>query len=146
MKKVMILATTLIALSAQAHAANLTGTWTGSGTAVDHEGKNIACESVVLKITHTATSFSVNSEFNCSGNAVALPGATMEIKGNEIFDKGVKAGTISDSSISLVAKDKTFIMQTNASFTDKAMNLNSVISAVKNPGTPVLKFTSALKR
>lgn len=146
MKKVMILATTLIALSTQAQAANLTGTWSGKGTAVDHAGKTINCESVVLKISHTEKTFSVNSDFTCDGTEVNIPGGNMEVRGNELFDKGTKAGTISANAISIVAKANGFIMQSNASFTDKAMNLRSVISTTKNPSTPALKFDAALKR
>ncbi len=144
--KTLILTIATFALATSAHAANLTGKWTGKGTATDHQGKKIACTSVVLTINHSAKSFSVNSEFVCDGNRMSIPGATMEVRGNELFDKGQKAGTISDSAVSVVASASGFIMQSNASFNAKAMNLRSVISTQQNPGTPVLKFEAALSR
>jgi len=146
MKKAMFLTVAMIAVSVSAQAANLSGKWSGTGTAVEHKGEKINCESVVLTLAHTATALSVSSDFSCSGTKANIPGGKMEIRGNEIFDKGVKAGTISADTISIVAKEKNFIMQSNASFTDKAMNLRSVISVASDPGTPVLKFEAALKR
>lgn len=146
MKAMILMIVTLALASPAAQAANLTGKWAGKGSAVDHQGKTIACTSVVLNITHTATTFAVGSEFVCDGNKMSLPGATMEIRGGELFDKGVKAGTISATALSAVAKASGFVMQTNASFNEKAMNLRAVISTQQNPGTPVLKFDAALSR
>jgi hypothetical protein len=146
MKAMILMIATLALASPAAQAANLTGKWAGKGTAVDHQGKTIACSSVVLTINQTATSFSVNSEFVCDGNKMSIPGATMEIRGNELFDKGQKAGTISDTAVDVVAKASGFIMQSKASFNPKSMNLRSVISTQQNPGTPVLKFEAALAR
>lgn len=144
--KTMILTVAALVMSMNAHAANLTGKWTGKGTAVDHEGKTIACTSVVLTINQTATAFSVNSEFVCDGNKMQFPGATMEVRGGELFDKGKKAGTISASDVDVTAAMGGFIMQSKASFNEKAMNLRSVISTQQTPGTPVLKFEAALSR
>ncbi len=145
MKKAIVLATALISLSASAHAANLTGKWSGKGAAVDHQGKTISCESVVLTISQTAAALSVGSDFTCEGQKFSFPG-NVEIRGNDLFDKGVKAGTISASALVLTVKDKSFIIQSNASFNDKAMNLRAVVSVANNPANPVLKFESALKR
>lgn len=145
MKQAIILASTLLALSASAQAANLTGKWSGKGAAVDHQGKTIACESVVLTITHTAAALSVGSDFTCEGQKFSFPG-NAEIRGGDLFDKGVKAGTISANALTLTVKDKGFVLATNASFTDTAMNLRAVVSTAANPTTPVLKFESALKR
>lgn len=144
--KTMILTIAALVMSMNAHAANLTGKWAGKGTAVDHQGKTIACSSVVLTINHTATSFSVASEFVCDGNKMQFPGTTMEVKGNELFDKGKKAGTIGADSVDVVAAMSGFIMQSKASFNAKSMNLRSVISTQQTPGTPVLKFEAALSR
>ena len=145
MKKAVILASALIALSASAQAASLTGKWSGKGAAVDHQGKTIACESVVLTITQTASALSVGSDFTCEGQKFSFPG-NVEIRGHELFDKGMKAGTISATALALTIKDRNFILQSNASFTDNAMNLRAVVSVASNPAKPVLKFESALKR
>ncbi len=145
MKKITLIAAALFSIAAQAHAVNLTGTWKGAGRAVDNSGKTINCESVVLTINHTATSFSVNSDFVCDGNAIQIPGGAMEIRGNEIFDKGVKAGTITDNNISVMAKAKGYAMQSNASFTQNAMNLHSVVAVGNNPA-PALTFDAQIRR
>lgn len=146
MKKVMIIATALITLSTQAFAANLSGTWTGKGTAVDQNGKTTACDSVTITINHQEKAISVNTDLVCGENEVAIPGATLEIRGSDLFDKGVKAGTLTANSINVTAKSGAFIMQSSASFTDKAMNLNAVISNAKDASKAIMKFSSALKR
>ena len=105
MKSLLACCSLILALSAtQAHATNISGTWVGSGSAVDNQGKVINCENVSLVVQQTATSFSVNSSFTCGGMPIAIPGGVMEIRGGELFDKGVKAGTISDSSVTVTAK------------------------------------------
>ena len=144
--KIISLGSVLFALLAvNANAANLTGTWKGTGRAIDNAGKPIDCESVVLSISHSASSLTVNSAFTCGGQPMSIPGGAMEIRGGELFDKGVKAGTISDSAISLVARSKGYVMQTNATFNDSVMNLRSVISVGNNPA-PALTFDAQLRR
>jgi hypothetical protein len=69
----------------------------------------------------------------------------MEIRGNELFDKGQKSGSITNSNLSLVAKSKGYTMQSDASFDEKRMSLHSVISVGNNPA-PALTFDAALQR
>jgi len=145
MKKITLLATALFCMAAQAHATNLTGTWKGTGKAVDNAGKPINCESVVLTITHTASSLQVNSAFTCGGMPITIPGGAMDIKGSDLFDKGTKSGTIAPGSVSLTAKASGYVMKSNARFSDTEMQLHSVISMGTNPA-PALTFDANLKR
>ena len=144
MKNIVLLAA-LMGFTAQAHATNLTGTWKGTGQAVDNGGKTINCESVVLTITHTATNLKVNSAFTCGGTPISIPGGTMDIKGSDLLDKGAKAGTISDGTISLVAKASGYVMKSDARFDEKTMDLKSAISMGSNPA-PVMTFDAKLFR
>jgi hypothetical protein len=136
---------TILLSTVSAHAANLTGTWKGTGRAVDNQGKPTDCESVTLTFTQTATSFAVSSSFTCGGLPFTIPGGAMEIRGGELFDQGVKSGTITDTSVSLVAHAKGYVMKSSATFTDTAMNLSSVISVGTNPA-PALTFQATLRR
>ncbi|HEY8279252.1 MAG TPA: hypothetical protein VIH99_06500 [Bdellovibrionota bacterium] len=145
MNKTILTALALFTFTAQAHAVNLTGSWKGAGKGVDSKGETFNCESVVLTMSQTDASLTVNSEFLCGGQKMQIPGGTMEIRGNELFDKGQKSGSITNSNLSLVAKSKGYTMQSDASFDEKRMSLHSVISVGNNPA-PALTFDAALQR
>jgi hypothetical protein len=138
MTKAMMLAI-VFASSTPAFATNLTGTWTGSGSAVNNGGQTINCESVTLTISQTASTFSVNSAFTCDGTAINVPGGTMQIKGADLYDNGTKAGSITGSSVSVTAHAKPYTMKSDADFNDSTMRLHSVIF-VGNGTAPALTF------
>jgi hypothetical protein len=146
MKTVMMIAT-MIALSASAHAANLTGTWKGAGSVVSG-GQTTACPSVVLTISHTASALSVKTVMKCDGldEPMEMPG-TMKIQGADLIDaSGKKAGSISGNEVSFVTMQSDFIVKTNAKFNDKSMNLGAVISTKQKPSQPAMTFSAELKR
>ena len=146
MKNAALFTVTLFCFAIAAHATNLSGSWQGAGQAVDNQGKTTNCESVAFTFTQTATSLTLSSAFTCAGNPLTIPGGTLEIRGADLYDaKGVKSGSISDTAITVVAKDKGYMMQSNATFTDAAMNLRAVVNVGTNP-LPALTFEATLHR
>ncbi len=145
MKRAPLALVFALSMIPSAQTASLAGTWSGAGVALDHQGKTIKCEAVVLTITQTAAALNVASDFTCEGQKFSFPG-NVDVKGTELFNAGAKVGTLTGDALDLTVKANNFLLQTNAKFTDKAMNLRAIVSIASNPPKQVLKFESALKR
>ncbi len=146
MTKLYFAAAALFLVSASAHAVNLTGTWKGTGRAVDSKGKPIACESVTLTFTQTPASLAFTSAFVCEGQPITIPNDAMEIRaGGELFYKNVKSGTLTGTTLDVTGKSRGYVLRSKAAFTEKDMNLNALVSVGNNPA-PVLSFEAVLHR
>ena len=79
-------------------------------------------------------------QHDCDEVVICLGGeGELHADGQREPNKGVKAGTISDSSVTVTAKAKGYVMTSDAQFNETSMRLHSVISVGNNPA-PALTF------
>jgi hypothetical protein len=148
MKKLLTLAAAVLALaSVNAHAVNTAGVWKGTGTITSKKAnKTTACESITVTIAHTATLLKVDSAFVCQGDKGVSPGGVMEIRnGSELWEKGVRVGTITPNSVTISVKDAEHTLETKTNFTDKEMTFNVKATYASMPGEE-LTFVGKVQR
>lgn len=146
MKASIVLASALLVLSTNAFAVNTQGNWSGTGTLSDNKGNTQACESMTLKIVHTATVLKVDAAFTCGGEAANAPGGALEIKnGSELWQNGKRVGTLTPNSVTISVKDSEHTLETKSTFTEKEMTFQTVSTYAANPGT-VITFNGKVRR
>lgn len=146
MKASLILASALLAFaSANAYAVNTQGIWSGSGEYFANGGAKTICESMVLKITHTATQLKVDAAFTCNREQVNAPGGALEIKGTELWQNGKRVGTITENTVTIAVKDSEHSLDTKSTFSEKEMTFQTVSTNASNPGV-VITFTGKVHR
>lgn len=144
MKMTSVLATALVALfSTQAFAINTQGVWKGSGKLTSNQGGSIDCESMIVKIAHTATMMKVDSEFTCKGEKQIAPGGELVLKGSEVWANGKRVGTITDNSLTMSSDNGERKLDTKSTWTQNEMKFNTVSTFTNGL---VLTFVGTVRR
>jgi hypothetical protein len=146
MKKIVLAAAAMIALSTPVPAADFSGKWKGKGTVTNAEGLTPVCKSVLLTIAATPISLKTDSSFSCEGSSIAVPGGTFTIGGNELLYKSKTVGSMTDTEVSTTVKDGDFVVKTRAVLSGDVMNLTTVMSKRSKSSASVMTLKAALKR
>ncbi len=94
----VLLAFALLSFFSATAKANFTGSWNGTATAYDDQGRATFCPSAGFHFTHTANNFSLNyGSVDCGQFKETWRAVTLMIQGTDLFWNGQKIGNITDT-------------------------------------------------
>jgi hypothetical protein len=146
MRMGLTIAAAMISLSATAKAQDFSGRWQGAGTAINDQGEMVNCGGVLITIAQTATSFSMSQRFSCDGMETAVPGSPLTIRGDQLISDAGPSGAITGNGFTVTARDGDSLVQSEASFTGKVLELSVVIAPSAAPASPAMKVRASLMR